>query len=137
VVQQTFSPESASMNAPTIVRTRGIISIKLTSYAADLDFCGVLGMGIVSDEALAAGAASIPRPFDDADWPGWFVWEPFCSRFEFLDATGTKFPAALSWKFDSKAMRKVRVNETVVVMVESQSGAFETAVFFRQLYKLS
>ena len=138
VIIQSFDPAAGSaLTQPTIVRTRGLMSVKLQVYSADLDCAGALGMCIVSDEAFAAGAASIPRPFDDANWDGWFVWVPWVFRFSFDDATGTQFPASYQVEIDSKAMRKVSDNETVVVMAESQVGAVSVAANFRQLYKLA
>ncbi len=137
VIQQSFDPSAASMLEPTILRSRGLISVRLNSFASDLSFTGVIGMGVVTDDAFAAGAVSIPRPFDDADWGGWFVWEPYSFYLEFADAIGFQSKADMHFKFDSKAMRRVEPNETVVVMVESQSVAVDVSVTFRQLYKLS
>ncbi len=105
-----------------------------TDYTADVSFQGALGMGIVSDQAFAAGAGSIPGPWTDADWDGWYVWVPFALRLE----VGTPSPVELhestyTREIDSKAMRKVGANETVVVMAESQNGAFTIDSPFRTL----
>ena len=93
-------------------------------------------MCVVSDEAFVAGAAAIPRPFDDAFWNGWFVWQAVSVRFEFLDATGTIMPFGQQYTIDSKSMRKVGANETVVLMYESQSGAVNLTAHMRILLKL-
>ena len=120
----------------TIVRMRGQVSVKPEVLAADVDIVGALGVGIVSTDAFGAGAASVPGPFLQADWPGWFVWRSFSYHFEFQDATGIHYPM---WDFevDSKAMRKVSQNETVVIMAESQVGAFRISTPLRMLVKLS
>jgi len=135
-INQSFDPAAAGMVKPTIVRVRGLLLVKLQAYTTDQDVNGAFGMCVVSDEAFAAGAASIPRPFDDAGWDGWFVWQPFSFRYEFHSATGDII-GSVGWDIDSKAMRKVTDNETVVCMVESQSGAFAASVNTRVLFKLS
>ncbi len=120
----------------TFMRTRGMVSVRPAAFTADLTVCGAVGIGIVSAEAFAAGVGSIPEPYTDADWGGWFMWRSFCYRFEFEDATGTMLG---SWDFevDSKAMRKVSPNEVAVFIAESQFGGFSVADCTRQLVKLS
>ena len=93
-------------------------------------------MGIVSAEAHAAGVASMPEPFTDADWGGWIMWRAFSFVLEFNDATGLQF---LNWnlEIDSKAMRRMGANEVLVSIAESQSAAFNIAIPTRTLVKLS
>ncbi len=121
----------------TIVRIRGMLSIELQTYAADLDIAGAVGMGIVSAEAFAAGVASVPEPFTDADWGGWMMWRSFAHRFEFVSNTGSFFPAEWTMEIDSKAMRKVDNNEVLIIVAESQSGAIAVASPLRVLIKLA
>jgi len=127
---------SASFEAPaTVVRTRGYVGIRPQSAAADVTMIGAIGVGIVSAEALAAGVASVPTPFRDADWGGWHVWRSFAFEFQFGDASGF-----ILWDFgfevDSKAMRKIASNEAIVVVAESQQGAFGLFDGMRTLIKL-
>ncbi len=68
---------NATLQDTTIVRTRGVVSVKPNAFTADVDIIGALGMGLVSDQAFAAGATSIPAPYTDTEWGGWFVWIPF------------------------------------------------------------
>ncbi len=132
----SFDPDANSLLAPTIVRTRGIVSVS-GSFAADLTISGALGVCIVTDEAFAAGAGSIPRPFDDAGWGGWLAWRSFFTVNEFIDGTGFQADANHYFDIDSKAMRKVAPNETVVLMCESQAGALNCAMHLRLLFLLS
>jgi len=119
----------------TIVRVHGQLMIK-TSIAGNLNVTGAIGMAVVSDEAFLAGVGSIPEPFTDANWSGWFVWRSFAYDIRVADATGVVlFPWHL--EIDSKAMRKVGPQETVVVIVESQAGAFDVVFSPRMLVKLS
>ena len=127
---------NATLTNTTVVRTRGVFSIQPQAFAADLTIVGAYGIGIVSDVAFAAGAASIPGPYTDKDWGGWFVWEAFSYRFEFADATGILI-ASITKEIDSKAMRKVKSDETVVVMCESQAAALNVVSNFRMMVKLS
>ncbi len=119
----------------TIMRTRGMISIVPQVFGADLVINGAFGIGVVSNEAVAAGVASIPEPFSDADWGGWFVWRSFTYRMEFADATALNF---IPWQLeiDSKAMRKVQTNDNMVLVAESQVGAFAISSSLRHLIKL-
>ncbi len=132
----SFDPDAAGLPSPTIVRTRGFVSVQPTSVAADLEITGAMGIGIVSDQAFIAGVASIPEPFTDADWDGWYVHQMFNYKFQFSDATGFNFPR---WDFeiDSKAMRKIGPNETIVVVAESFTGGMDIAISHRTLLKLS
>ena len=119
------------------IRTRGMCSVQPTVFTADLTLGGAVGMAVVSTEAFVAGIASIPTPFTDADWHGWMVWRSFTYRLEQADnTTGRNFP---DWNFeiDSKAMRKVSSNETLVIIAESQAGAFQISTPWRVLIKLS
>ena len=119
----------------TVIRTRGRVSVAPQTFGADLEITGAIGMGIVTQEAFAAGVAAVPEPWTDADWGGWFVWRSFGYKFELVDATGT---LQVDWGFevDSKAMRKVSSNEVLVVVAESQLGAFKIFDGTRHLIKL-
>ncbi len=136
VVHSSFAPSAFDMIRPTVVRTRGTAIFTPTAWSADLEFSGAYGLGVVSDQALAAGAGSIPRPFDDDDWGGWLVHGYYWGDLEFGSATGTH-PWPYTVNIDSKAMRKVGVNESLVWMVESQVGAIQAGIHARVLLKLS
>ena len=133
----TILASFAFLEAATIVRIRGQASVKLQTYGADLDIVGAVGIGLVSDEAFAAGVASMPAPFDDADWGGWMLHRMFSARFEFTDATAGVQPASWEYELDSKAMRKVGPNMTLAVIAQSQGGAFSVSIPLRVLVKLA
>ncbi len=133
----SFNAGDASFNSPTIVRTRGEVSVQPQAFGADLAIAGAFGAGIISADALVAGIGSIPTPFDDADWGGWYVWQSFSILFEFSDATGLLFPAGVSYQVDSKAMRKMTSNEVFVFVAQSQAGAFNISMPLRTLLKLA
>ena len=126
----------ATLPLTTIVRLRGILSVKAGTSGADQDLIGAVGMGIVSTEAFAAGAASIPGPFSNSDWDGWLWWQAYAMRWEFGTAVG-QVVGSVQQVIDNKAMRKVGANEVVVVMAESQAAAAVVAINFRLLVKIA
>jgi len=135
----SFEPNSAGNNMirPTVVRTRGSVAIApIVNIAADVDVTGAYGLAVVSVDAFNVGVGSIPQPFDDADWPGWFVWRSFAFRWEHNASPTGRF-SSITQEVDSKAMRKVGANEIVVLIAESQSGAFDISMPLRMLMKLS
>jgi len=120
----------------TVIRNRGLLMITPQSFAADVTLVGAVGICVVSSQAFAAGAASIPGPFTDADWGGWLLWQPYGYFLEFTDGTGLR-QADQQYTLDSKSMRKVTPNEVLVQMCESQVGAVSCSMTIRTLLKLS
>ncbi len=127
---------SEILETVTFVRARGRISIRPESEAADVELTGAVGVGLVSSDAFTIGTTAVPGPFRDGDWGGWFVWRSFAYDIRFSDATGVGF---IDWGFevDSKAMRKATPNTHLVVVCESQGGAFRINAPLRFLVKLS
>jgi len=104
----------------TVRRTRGVIHIQSDQSAAIEEQVGAMGMIIVNDLAVAAGAASIPGPFTQRDDDGWFVWQPFVQSA----ITGATPPIGFHYEFDSKAMRSVDEGFQIAMMVENASASF-------------
>ena len=125
-----------ALDGETIVRTRGILLVGPDVFTADTNVIGAIGFAVVSEQAAAAGAASIPGPFSNGAWDGWFHHEFYCYRMEFIDGSGVLSPATVQVPFDSKAMRKTEANDRIVVMVESQASAALVGIYFRMLFKL-
>jgi len=126
---QSFAP----LEPLTVIRNRGILGIIPETFTADIEIVGAFGIIVVSTEAFAAGVASMPSPFSDANGD-WMVWQSFAYRFEFADGTGINFP---NWtvEVDSKAMRKMGPNKVMVEIAESQEGTFQLAAPVRTLVK--
>ena len=118
----------------TVMRTRGRIYISSDQSAAEESQIGALGMAVVTDNAHAAGAASLPGPVTDAGDDGWFLWMPIIQSGA-ADITAAQ--VGLGYDFDSKAMRRVEQGYRVVVMIEnaSASNAFEFGFIARLLAK--
>ena len=102
----------------TIRRTRGIVQVHSDQSSAVEAQTGAFGMIVVSDLAIAAGAASIPGPATEAEDDGWFVWQGFVQ-------TGASAPLSnteTGYAFDSKAMRRIEEGFGVAMMIENFSG---------------
>ena len=136
LIVASFDPSANALAKPTVVRTRGDVALRASSVAADTSVIGAYGVAIVNTDAFVAGIASIPGPFDDAGWDGWFVWRSFSLSFEFGDSTGFGL-IQMNQEVDSKAMWKISDNETMVLIAESQSGAYQISMPLRFLLKLS
>ncbi len=136
VIHSSFAPDALSMLAPTVARVRGLFRVFPQVWTADLSYSGAFGLAIVSDEAFVAGAASIPRPHDDDDWGGWIVHGYYNGHVE-ASAVNAGSLVFEPYVVDSKAMRKVELNETLVWMVEAQSGAVTIQLQARVLMMLS
>ena len=78
----------------------------------------------------------MPGPFTDAGWDGWFVWGFFGYTIENLTTVGVAL-SSREQTVDSKAMRKITDDETIILVAESQVGAFEISMPLRVLLKLS
>ena len=138
VLHSTLDPKllaNVVAQESTIVRTRGVISIRSDQAAVVEDQVGAMGMMFVTDEAVAAGVASIPGPVTNADNDGWFVWVPFAQRGADVGTMLT----SVEYQFDSKAMRKFEAGTTLVTVVENASSLNGLAFYlnFRQLFKLA
>jgi len=112
----------------TVRRTRGLISMGSDQAVSIEDQVGALGMVVVNDLALAAGAASIPGPVTEAADDGWFVWVPFSQRSAIGAPTAGGNINTVTWEFDSKAMRRIEEGFSVAVMVENANPV--TGIFF-------
>jgi len=132
-----FSAEALALRPFTIVRTRGNIYVRSDQAAAtEVYGCGY-GMAIVSEQASAIGITAVPTPVTDFESDLFFVIEQIQGRFLFSDATGIR-EVGQHRVIDSKAMRKVSVDEDLVVSAETtsfQSSALITDSF-RILLKL-
>ena len=107
----------------TIIRTRGLFTWGSDQVAGTEDQIGAVGICVVSDQAVSVGITAIPHPATDAAWDGWFWHSYFASRFAFASAAGGRPGQMHEIVIDSKAMRKVTAEETMVVVVENTSAA--------------
>ena len=134
----------------TLVRTRGDLNLFLTSATTAGDgFHGAFGIAVVTDQAFTAGILSVPTPITEESWNGW-LYHRYFSLFaggtiaaataaqQADQVNGTS--AALHIEVDSKAMRKLNVDQTlyaVIEVVELGAAGMDWAFNSRMLMKLA
>ncbi len=126
----------ATLDSLTVIRNRGVLSVNSTAVAIDQNIVGAYGIGIVTQQAFAAGVASMPGPWTDSDWDGWMVLLPISFRYDITTDVG-RLITTVNTEIDSKAMRKMEANETLVAIAESQAIAFDVSAPVRTLVKLA
>jgi len=104
----------------TLVRCRGEMIINRdTGTIVAGDECRIaLGLGIVSTDAFAAGAGSLPDPEDQPEYP-WLWWQSI--PFFFQNATAGEFlgpEGSVRRVIDTKAMRKVKSGQSLVMIAQ-------------------
>ena len=100
--------------AETVRRTVGHVIISSDQVAAKEVVAATFGMIVVSDLALAAGAASIPGPVTDRNDDGWFVYQPL-SVIQGIDSS----VQSKVYDVDSKGMRRVEEGFGIAIMFET------------------
>ena len=127
----------------TLVRMRGFFHVTLnTADAIGAGFFGAVGLGLVTTRAVVAGAGSIPRPIQEADWDGWIYhryWDVRAITATIADGVNAA-SASIGFEIDSKAMRKWSANESLVgvfEVIESANATCELQAETRLLLKLT
>ena len=100
----------------TIVRVRGELLVQLDAGAVDERVVLALGLKVVSENAAAAGVASVPGPFvDGAD--DWF-WHGYAVMLSLAEAAVVNEALFARVHVDSKAMRRVKPSEHIVFVAQ-------------------
>ena len=118
----------AALDGLTLVRTRGHLLLQLlTAVSAADGFVGAFGMAKASSAAILAGVASVPTPLTEESWDGWFFHQYFSliSSCPIAVATAAQealqnnnVAAAVRFEIDSKAMRKIDIDEGFYMAIE-------------------
>ena len=119
VIDSTFVTDVN--NPETIVRVRGLLSVMSDQIAASERPFGAFGMAVVSDQAVAAGVASVPTPYQEADSDFWFVHQFFAGAVQFASSVGLWGGSSVITQYviESKAMRKVSPDQTVIAVLDN------------------
>jgi len=125
----------------TLIRTRGTLQVYLEAVAAALDgFPWAFGLIVVSQEAFAAGAASIPGPLSDGAQDWWFFHQYGFSFAPNATLSNSEGSMNRTVEVDSKSMRKLHVGQNLVGVFETgtEVGTAVVRVSFdcRMLFKL-
>ncbi len=120
----------------TVVRTRGTLFAKSDQTAANENFQVLYGHIVVQDVAAGVGVGSVPTP-EAENASDFYVMETLMGSFGFVTGVGL-VNNGVSREFDSKAMRKVDLGETVVQTVEASgvSNGVQIISIARSLIKL-
>ena len=117
----------ASLNAAglakrpfTVVRTHLMVYLRNDQLgASELVIAGV-GMAVVSEQSSAVGVTAVPTPLTEEAWDGWLYHRYFAlfanslTESEFLGSDG----ATLETEIDSKAMRKLQIDQAIFMAIE-------------------
>jgi len=105
----------------TVVRLRGHLQAFLkTASAGDEGFHCAVGVGVVTADAFSIGITAVPDPIGDIAWGGWMFhqfFDLFAPSGTIADSFGGG-PVIADFDVDSKAMRKIGINETLFAVVE-------------------
>ena len=110
----------------TILRMRGEI-FAITDGAAESEALSMtLGIGVVSSDAFAAGAGSMPDPGGEPEYP-WLYWTAFFIINQSGDTASTpgeqnQIGQAYRLRFDSKAMRKVKPGQSLTWVIQTDNA---------------
>ena len=137
ILLTSLNAAALSMRPFTVVRTRGNLTLESDQSVASEFYEAAYGDIVVSDEAVAAGVASVPTPVAQ-DASDWHVYARTSGIFEFGDATGFQTAGGQVMQFDSKAMRKVDLGEDLIGVVEGAAPGLGSIirVYVRTLIKL-
>ena len=119
---------SAIVDSITLIRTRGELIMWCSAATAAGDgFHGAFGIAKATMAALVAGAASVPTPITEDTWDGW-LYHRYFSLFSpgpVAVATAAQEQlqnapniSSLRLEVDSKAMRKINVDESFYCALE-------------------
>ncbi len=119
----------------TVLRTLGLLTIASDQAAANENQIGAWGMMVVTDLAIAAGAASIPGPITNIEDDGWFAHVSFANELQFSSAVGMRPNFGVTNRFDFKSKRVVSSGQAVAIMVENAhaSNGFTIVQVIRML----
>ncbi len=139
VLLTSLNTAALALRPFTIVRTYVELFFSSDQEAADEVQLGAYGQIVVSDQASAAGIASVPTPVTEQN-SDWFAYQIMLNSFRFGSAIGFQSAAGTRFAIDSKAMRKVAFGQDVVSVTELQTGVSNGADLLsacRMLIKLN
>jgi len=140
VLLSSLNAGALALRPFTVVRTRGTLSVRSDQAGASEAYGAAFGMAVVSDQAAAAGVASVPTPVLDSDSDLWYVYEMLLATIQLGTAVAFGAGAGVQRIIDSKAMRKVEDGQDLVQVIEGAGGAAAGGcviqTFVRTLIKL-
>ncbi len=132
------SADLADLIPNTVVRIRGSLWVRTDQIVASEDAFGAYGIAVVTEQARAAGAASLPGPITDEGSDVWLLWVPWFANMFLSTAAGFDSAPGRLVELESKAMRKIEEGQALVTMIENASSSASAVVIQkkRTLFKL-
>ena len=136
VIDSSFNAAALAKLPFTITRVVGLLSIQSDQNAAIELVFGALGFAVVSDQAVAAGVASVPNPVTDVSSDLWHVYQSFAAEGSASTNVGRPIQ---HFAFDSRAQRKVEQGMDCVAVIANSSNTdgLTYVLNYRMLLKLS
>jgi len=107
----------------TILRARGRVMAFFDESQQVGDIITLTwGLGIVSTDAVAAGAASMPDPADEPEYP-WLWWGDMDLASNLAAGVNAWGISAQQLEVDTKAMRRIKPGQSLVWIVQSTGAA--------------
>ena len=102
----------------TILRCMGEYVIQPTSsVTAGDEVIIAVGLAVVSTDAVAAGAGSLPDPSAEPEYP-WLYWASHPFIFNAAGVDRLTDPSAGRFSFDVRSRRRVKPRESLALIVE-------------------
>jgi len=115
---QQFAAILVSGTSSTMFRARGELTANMDVAAADDGMVLGCGLIVLDDAVVAAGATAMPSPATDLNANWW--WHSFIGlRALATSNEGLAGGASGRILIDTKAMRKVKQNESIVLVVDA------------------
>ena len=105
----------------TVIRTRLMQSWASDQLSASETVAGAFGIIVAKEQATTAGIVSLPDPITEPD-AEWFVYQGCEDKFLFSSAVAFLSGVGHQYLIDSKAQRKVGINETIAVIAATSSA---------------
>ena len=119
----TISGASLAFEEPaTILRCRGELVVALDGVAAGASNGVTFGLGIVSTDAATLGATALPDPGAEPNFP-WLWWHDAELISNAVEANEqSDITSAVRVPIDTKAMRKMKPGESLIMVVQTDSA---------------
>ena len=112
----------------TILRVRGAVQAAMDSTMQIADEMEITwGLGIISSDAFAAGAGSVPDPAGEIEYP-WLWWGTMFLRSEIAAGLNNWGTSAQRLEVDTKAMRKVKPGQSLAWILQTSATVGAVAV---------
>ena len=125
----TILGTSLAFGSPaTILRMRGQILLNFDAAADNSRQNVGIGIGIISSDAFAAGAGSVPDPLSETDYP-WLWWStiPLVNDLQ-IAGESLQLAVVARVEVDSKAMRKVKPGQSLAVIYQTSAAVSATNI---------